>query len=143
MFPRGTRRKTYSSVQRNVETTRRGACLGNASALVAKNISPRAAASIQTALRRADPAPMCRLIPEGPIMRSAFAALALTALSCTSALAAAPDAIRAASGGDAWHGKAAVELDYDYAGQGLTGKASGVTDLKTGAFEQHYAIGPQ
>ena len=81
-----------------------------------------------------------------PILpRAAYAALAFAALSCTAALAATPDEIlsanRAASGSFA--GKAAMVSEYDYAGQGLTGKAAGTTDLKTGAFEQHYAIGPQ
>ncbi|MEI9889111.1 MAG: aspartyl protease family protein [Rhizomicrobium sp.] len=80
-------------------------------------------------------------------MHFAFAALTVAALSCTSALAAPADDIlaanRLASGGDAWSGKAALVLDYDYAGQGLSGKTGGTTDLKTGAFEQHYEIGPQ
>ncbi len=80
-------------------------------------------------------------------MRIAFAALTLAALACAPALAGPADTIleanRLASGGDAWNGKIAVVLDYDYAGQGLTGKAGGTADLKTGAFEQHYAIGPQ
>ncbi|HEY0299885.1 MAG TPA: aspartyl protease family protein, partial [Rhizomicrobium sp.] len=80
-------------------------------------------------------------------MRLAFAALAVAALSCAPAFAAPADDIlaanRAATGGDAWNAKAAIVLDYDYAGQGLTGKASGTTDLKTGVFEQHYEIGPQ
>lgn len=78
-------------------------------------------------------------------MRIALAALTFAALSCAPALAATPDEIlaanRAASG--AFAGKAAMVAEYDYAGQGLTGKAAGTTDLKTGAFEQHYAIGPQ
>ena len=78
-------------------------------------------------------------------MRSILAGLTLTVLSCSAALAATPDEIlsanRAASG--AWAGKAALVQEFDYAGQGLTGKAAGTVDLKTGAFEQHYAIGPQ
>jgi hypothetical protein len=88
---------------------------------------------------------MCRLPLEGFSMRIVFAALTLAALSCTAALAASPDEIlaanRAASG--SYAGKPAMRQEFDYAGQGLTGKASGVTDLVTGAFEQHYAIGPQ
>jgi hypothetical protein len=78
-------------------------------------------------------------------MRIVLAALTLATLSCTAAFAASPDEIlslnRAASG--AFAGKAAMTQEYDYAGQGLTGKAGGTTDLKTGAFEQHYVIGPQ
>jgi hypothetical protein len=80
-------------------------------------------------------------------MRLAFAVFALAATALTPAFAASPDDIlaanRIASGGDAWTGKAALAVEYDYAGQGLTGKAGGTTDLATGAFEQHYAIGPQ
>jgi hypothetical protein len=78
-------------------------------------------------------------------MRSVLAALTFAALSCNAAFAASPDEIlaanRAASG--AFAGKAAMTQDYDYAGQGLTGKAGGTIDLATGAFEQHYVIGPQ
>lgn len=80
-------------------------------------------------------------------MRPLLAALTLAVLSTSSALAASPDEIlaanRTASGGSAWDGKAAMVAEFDYAGQGLTGKAGGTTDLTTGAFEQHFAIGPQ
>jgi hypothetical protein len=78
-------------------------------------------------------------------MRTVLAALAAALLS-TSALAAAPDAIlaanRTASGGDAWN-RAALVTEFDYVGNGLTGKAAGTADLATGAYEQHYTIGPQ
>jgi hypothetical protein len=81
------------------------------------------------------------------LVRSGVAAFAFAALSCTAAFGASPDEIlaanRTASGGDAWTGKAAARSDFTYSGQGLTGTASGTTDLKTGAFEQHFAIGPQ
>ena len=64
-------------------------------------------------------------------VRSGVAALAFAALSCTAAFGASPDEIlaanRIASGGDAWNGKAAVQFDFDYAGQGLPGTASGTT----------------
>jgi PDZ domain-containing protein/aspartyl protease len=79
-------------------------------------------------------------------MRSALAVLAF-ALTGSTALAATPDEIlaanRAASGGDAWNGKTAMRQEYDFAGSGLTGKAGGVSDLKTGVFEQDFVIGPQ
>jgi len=78
-------------------------------------------------------------------MRTVLAALAIVLLS-SPALAASPDAIlaanRAATGGDAWN-RGALVTEFDYVGNGLTGKAAGTADLKTGAFEQHYAIGPQ
>jgi hypothetical protein len=90
-------------------------------------------------------APICRLLSKENFMRSALAALTL-ALTSTTALAASPDAIlaanRAASGGDILARKAAFHTEYDYAGNGLTGKASGTADLTDGRFEQHIAIGP-
>jgi len=80
-------------------------------------------------------------------MRQFLAAVILAVLSSTSGSAATPAEIlaanRIASGGDAWNGKAALRLDYDYAGQGLTGKAGGTSDLRDGRFEQHFVIGPQ
>ncbi|MGZ6007108.1 MAG: PDZ domain-containing protein [Rhizomicrobium sp.] len=80
-------------------------------------------------------------------MRTLLAAITFAVLSSTSALAATPaeilDANHAASGGSAWDAKAAVRLQYDYAGQGLTGKAAGTSDLKDGRFEQDFVIGPQ
>ncbi len=80
-------------------------------------------------------------------LKSGLAAFTLAALSSTAALALTPDEILkanyAASGGDAWNRHAAMVQDYDYAGNGLTGHASGTTDLKTGAFEQHFNVGPQ
>jgi len=79
-------------------------------------------------------------------MRIVLAIVAFAALSSTSVLAATPDEIlsanRAATGGDAWNGKAALRLDYDYAGQGLTGKTGATADLKYGRFEQDFVIGP-
>ncbi len=80
-------------------------------------------------------------------MRTLLVAIALATLSSTSSLAATPaeilDSNRAASGGDAWNGKAAVRLRYDYVGQGLIGKAGGTSDLKDGRFEQEFVVGPQ
>ena len=80
-------------------------------------------------------------------VRFSVAAFAFAALTGTAALAAGPDEIlaanRAASGGDAWNGKTTMRQDFDFAGFGLTGTASGTADLKTGFFEQHSVIGPQ
>ena len=65
-------------------------------------------------------------------MRSALAALTFI-LTTTTVLAASPDAIlsanRAASGGNILARKAALHTEYDYAGNGLTGKVSGTADL--------------
>jgi len=49
---------------------------------------------------------------------------------------------RAASGGDAWNNKATLQSDYAYVGQGLTGSASSLEDLRTGAFIDSYQTGP-
>ncbi len=60
-------------------------------------------------------------------------------------LAASPDDIlaanRAATG--AAPGKAAVAMQFSYAGNGLTGTAGGTSDLADGRFEQDFDIGPQ
>lgn len=50
---------------------------------------------------------------------------------------------RAAMGGRAWDGKAALALDSSYAGQGLTGTAGTIFDLRHNAFADSYAVGPQ
>ncbi len=67
-------------------------------------------------------------------------------LTCTTALAATPDEILAATapppGADAARGKAAVVMQFDYAGNGLTGTAGGTSDLSDGHFEQRFAVGP-
>ncbi|MEI9997306.1 MAG: aspartyl protease family protein [Rhizomicrobium sp.] len=79
-------------------------------------------------------------------MRTALAAFTLALLG-SPALAATPDEIlaanRAASGGNAPAGKAAVVLEFGYVGNGLTGTAAGITDLTDGRFEQDFVIGPQ
>lgn len=49
---------------------------------------------------------------------------------------------RVAGGGDAWRDKATLQSDYAYAGQGLTGSASSLQDLRTGAFVDSYQTGP-
>ena len=49
---------------------------------------------------------------------------------------------RQATGGDRWDGKASLKLEYDYAGQGLTGTTSTLEDLQRGLFVDAYMIGP-
>jgi len=77
-------------------------------------------------------------------MRSALAVLTLV-LTSTTALAASPDDIlaanRAATG--AVNGKAAVVMQFSFAGNGLSGTAGGTSDLSDGRFEQDFDIGPQ
>jgi len=85
-------------------------------------------------------------------MRKTLAFVALTAFA---AGATAPDwafatpsgteilsANKAATGGDAWTGKAALKLDYAYSGQGLTGKTTSLDDLKAMRWVDTYALGP-
>ncbi len=52
------------------------------------------------------------------------------------------DAYRAASGGAAWSGKAAMKTAANISGQGLTGNGTMVIDLHDGGFVQHYTLGP-
>lgn len=82
-------------------------------------------------------------------MRQAAAAVAgvVLAFSVGAACAATdPSAVlnayRAASGGDAWHGKAVMKAAANIAGQGMTGSGTIVTDLRNGTFVQHYTLGP-
>ncbi len=82
-------------------------------------------------------------------MRSDFPALAavVLALVCGVAHAAADpaavlNAYRAASGGDAWNGKAVVKIESKLTGQGLTGTDTSMTDLRTGNSVERYTLGP-
>ncbi|WIG54432.1 MAG: hypothetical protein OJF61_000218 [Rhodanobacteraceae bacterium] len=52
------------------------------------------------------------------------------------------NAYRAASGGDAWNGKTVMKTAAKIAGQGLTGSGTTITDLRSGAFVEHYTLGP-
>ena len=76
-------------------------------------------------------------------MRSALALFTLV-LTCSTALAGTPDDIlaanRAATGGDAATGRAAVVVQFDVTGNGLTGTAGGTTDLTDGRFEQDFDV---
>jgi len=52
------------------------------------------------------------------------------------------DANRAATGGDAWNGKATLDAQYDFAGQGLKGHAAARIDLSRGWFVIALDAGP-
>ena len=85
-------------------------------------------------------------------MRKTLAFVALTALAAgttTATLAlAAPDAAqilsanRAATGGDAWNGRATLKTDYDFSGVGLTGKTHSLSDLTAIRYVDSFEIGP-
>ncbi|MGH8152304.1 MAG: aspartyl protease family protein [Rhodanobacteraceae bacterium] len=83
-------------------------------------------------------------------MRAAFAIVAGCALvfEFAGARAAAVDpaailsANRAASGGDAWNGKAVMKTVATLTGQGLTGTATSVTDLRNGNSVSRGTLGP-
>jgi hypothetical protein len=47
---------------------------------------------------------------------------------------------RTASGGSAWYGRAALNLKYDYVGQGLSGKTATTFDLTNGRFVDRYDL---
>jgi hypothetical protein len=77
-----------------------------------------------------------------------FAALlAFTASASSAAFAAStPADILAANktavAGNQWDSKATLKAEYAYAGQGLTGKVTSLTDLKNGRFVDSFTIGP-
>lgn len=82
-------------------------------------------------------------------MHKSLAALTVFALATVSipALAApSADAViaanRAASGGDAWNGKTTSKAVLAYAGQGMTGTITSITDMKDGRYVDDAAIGP-
>ncbi len=75
----------------------------------------------------------------------ALAVLAAFAMQAPVRAADAADILaanRTASGGSAWDGKASLQIDYTYAGQGLTGTTTSLQDLRRGAFVDSYRIGP-
>jgi hypothetical protein len=73
-----------------------------------------------------------------------FVATALLAVPAQAALSPAGvlDANKVATGGTAWAKKAALDLRYDYSGQGLTGTNASLDDLRNGAFVDSYVQGP-
>ena len=78
-------------------------------------------------------------------MRHVWSGLILV-LSASPAFALSPADIlaanRTASGGNAWNGKATLQTQYDFAGQGMKGHATALTDLATGKFVQELDAGP-
>ncbi|MDE3116385.1 MAG: aspartyl protease family protein [Pseudomonadota bacterium] len=73
------------------------------------------------------------------------ALMALTLCSAAAATAATPAQIlaanKAATGGAAWNGKAALKLDFAYTGQGLKGKVEELVDLSGARYVEHYDLG--
>ena len=76
-----------------------------------------------------------------PALLLATSLLALPAHAARSP-AAVLDANKIATGGDAWKRKKALDLQYGYVGQGLTGTMASLDDLVHGAFVDSYAIPP-
>ena len=72
---------------------------------------------------------------------AACAAGVLPAIAATTT-AQILDANHAAMGGAAWDGKAALEAEYAYAGQGFTGKTESLTDLRSPRYIAHFNEGP-
>jgi len=80
-------------------------------------------------------------------MRKTFAALAVLAFAAGTAFAAPSagdilQANKAASGGSAWDTKTVMSADADLSGQGLTGTAHTLNDLKDGRSVLEYKMGP-
>ena len=79
--------------------------------------------------------------------RSLIQSVAVAALLSAPA-AAATNAVdilsanRAATGGSSPQGKPTLELDFGYAGQGMTGTTRTVEDTADGRFVDSYTIGP-
>ena len=91
------------------------------------------------------------LNPNQPLeepLRKTLALAALTAAAMSTTASAAPsvddvlNAYKTASGGTALAGKAVLDQTADYAGNGLTGSAHMLTDLKSGRFAEEFKIGP-
>lgn len=80
-------------------------------------------------------------------MRTYVPAIALALAAIAPAYAASTpaqilDANRVASGGSAWDGKAAIRIDLNYSGQGMTGTVESLDDLRNGHFADNATIGP-
>jgi hypothetical protein len=75
---------------------------------------------------------------------AAFAALTATSVAALAA-GSADDVLKAnkaATGGTTWDTKAAISIDADYAGNGLTGTTHSVNDLKNGRTVGVFKVGP-
>lgn len=82
-------------------------------------------------------------------MRRAVAVLAglgitsfLGVASAATDPAATLSAYRTATGGDAWNDKAVMKVVAGLSGQGMTGRATALTDLRTGHSVSRYTLGP-
>ena len=82
-------------------------------------------------------------------MHRVFAVLAGVAVASSFGVAFAANgpaatlsAYRDATGGDAWNGKAVMKTAAELSGQGMTGSATLLTDLRTGNSVSHYTLGP-
>lgn len=84
-------------------------------------------------------------------MRTTFATFAFAASVAVSPAFASPTSSGAAeilglnktaSGGAAWDAKQTLTVQYDYVGQGMTGKVESTADVHTGHFLDSYKIGP-
>src|SRR5215831_1063774 len=97
--------------------------------------------------------PIAPLVPADHLSREIWGAQLMRYLTyfllgvtiATPASAASVDDIlaahRAACGGNAWQGKAALNLKYDYVGQGLTGTTATTFDVTNGRFVDTYDLG--
>jgi hypothetical protein len=81
---------------------------------------------------------MRRSFSAGLMLAASLLALPAYALTPAQVL----DANKAATGGNAWKGKKALDLHYSYSGQGLTGTAASLDDLVHAAFLDSYDIPP-
>ncbi len=79
-------------------------------------------------------------------MRATFISLAFAAaMASLPALAASPEDVLAANkvATDAgWEARATLKVDYDYVGQGMTGKVESLADLRQGLWTDSLNIGP-
>ncbi|MBI3675329.1 MAG: aspartyl protease family protein [Proteobacteria bacterium] len=79
---------------------------------------------------------------------TAFALLAFAAAQASSSAYAAStpaeilDANKNATASKLWDSKATLKVEYAYSGQGMTGKVTSLSDLKTGRYIDTFAIGP-
>lgn len=78
----------------------------------------------------------------GLIAAAGTALVAFGVAHATTDPASILNAHRAASGGDAWNGKAVMKSAWKLTGQGLTGTGTSITDLRTGNSLERYTLGP-
>lgn len=77
----------------------------------------------------------------GSIVAAGIALVALGVAHAATDPAAVLNAYRAASGGDAWNGKAVMKSAWKLTGQGLTGAGTSITDMRSNSVER-YMLGP-